>query len=102
MHFLDTLYKTNVNKRLTGQLFFRFMGPTVELDWTDREMFSVVGSLAVPKGLVVDESQITIAGYEIKPDEIRTGFDLKNIKKFNKKYHGFSLGQLLTEPIWKI
>lgn len=102
MDFLDTLYKTNVNKRVTGQLFFRFVGPSVELDLSDRDMFAVVGNLAVPKRLVNDGDQITLAGYEIKPDEIRSGLDLKNVKNFKERFRGSSIGQVLLQPIWKI
>jgi hypothetical protein len=103
MDFLEILKNIQCNKRITGQLFFRFMGPSIELDFTDRELFAVAGNLAVPKGLIKTENQHNIAGYKTNATgEIIIGLDMKNVVDFKKRFLGTTVGQTLLEPIWRI
>jgi hypothetical protein len=103
MSFSEILKNIQCNKRITGQLFFRFMGPSIELDLTDREMFAVAGNLAVPKGLIKTENQHAIAGYKTNiTGEIIIGLDMKNVVDFKDKFHGTTVGSTLLEPIWRI
>ena len=102
MDFLKMLKEMDRNKLITGQLFFRLMGPAIELDFSSRDLFAVVGNIAVPKNSIKDEHQHVIAGFEHITMGPLLASDKGNGIDFKKKYHGSSLGQLLTEPIWKI
>jgi hypothetical protein len=103
MYLIEKLQKINREELLTGQLFFRFMGPTVELDLTNRQMFAVIGSLAVPKDLIKDEHQYTLAGFKRNvTGELIVGVDLINPINLTERFRGFNLDQILLEPIWKI
>ncbi|MFW9871539.1 MAG: hypothetical protein ACFFG0_00345 [Candidatus Thorarchaeota archaeon] len=89
-------------KQITGQLFFREMGPSIELDLTDRSIFAVVGSLAIPKNLIETESQYAIAGFKPNLSEPILGLASNDPIRFKDKYHGFTLANILLEPIWRV
>ena len=100
---VEAIKAVEIRKRLTGQLFFRYMGPTIELDFSDRDLFAVVGNLAVPKGLIKTEHQLSLAGYESNvTNDVILGLDTKRAKNFKKQFRGYNLGDTLLQPIWKI
>lgn len=102
MDFLKMLEKIDKNELITGQLFFRLMGPAIELDFSSRNLFAVVGNIAMPQNSAKDEHQYIIAGYENKVLGTILSLDLGGGIDHKKKYHGFDVGSLLTEPIWKV
>lgn len=102
MKFIDMLEAMDRDNLITGQLFFRGHSPAVELDLSNREVFSVVGNIAVPKDLIKSEHQYVIAGYNNNVLGVTIGLDQINGVDFKTKYHGFNIGQLLTEPIWRV
>lgn len=102
MTFTDRLQAMNRNNIITGQLFFREQGPAVELDLSNREIFAMVGVIAVPKDLIKNEHQYTIAGCESSKEGVIIGLDQINVIDFKTKYHGSNIGQILLEPIWRV
>ena len=72
MKFLNLLKTMEPSQLLTGQLFFRLMKSGINISsykvddlkehFEKRDLFAVVGNIAVPKNLLGDEHQYVIAG----------------------------------------
>jgi len=113
MNLLKVLQSKDPDQLLTGQLFFRLMKPAINCAYYDKEylkdhfknrdLFSVVGNIAVPKKLLGDEHQYIIAGADLHTmGGIIFGLDQYTGVDFRTRYHGHNLGQILTEPIWRV
>lgn len=110
MRLLQILQKTQRKDLLTGQLFFRLLelkrnlGSLIllEKDLQDRELFSVVGNIAVPKGLLQDGHQYSVGGFKSTRDGLILNLDQVNGICYEEQFRGHTLNQLLKEPIWRI
>lgn len=110
MKFLKVLQKMQRKDLLTGQLFFRLLnfgknvGRTnlLEQDLCDRELFSIVGNIAVPKGLCQDEYQYAVGGFKSEKNGVIISLDQVNGISFEEQFRGSGLNQILKEPIWRI
>jgi len=105
---------------ITGQLFFRESGNKSLIKDDPRKLFSVVGILAIPEHLGIQDSYIyTITGSEpkiksiyqmIDPDfDDGTPKDIYNMElhrvtgwDYKKESMGSGIGQLLTHHIWRV
>lgn len=102
MRLVEQLYAMDKNLIFSGQLFFRHAGRAISLDLTTRELFSVAGIIAVPKHLEIKgETQYPIAGFNHETEGIILGLDHVGYE-MKERARGKTIGQLLTEPIWKI
>ena len=102
MNLIDKLYAMDKNLIFSGQLFFRRQGTSIHLDMTDRELFAVVGSVAVPKHVTIKgEHQYSVAGMESPSDGLIIGLDPIGYD-MTERAKGKNIGGLLLEPIWKI
>jgi len=102
LNFLSKLYSMDKNLIFSGQLFFREQGTSMSLDMTDRSLFAVVGSIAVPRTVTLrGETQYTIAGFNSEKQGIILGLDQAGYE-MKERARGKSIGSLLLEPIWKI
>jgi hypothetical protein len=107
-------------KHITGQLFFRFSREQTPIEGDPRELFMVVGVLAVPKDLMIqDAHQYTITGsvptlnqlHQLVDPEFNDGTpkDIYNLElhrvtgtDFSEKTRGMGLGHLVTSPMWRV
>ncbi|MFW9877019.1 MAG: hypothetical protein ACFFG0_28340 [Candidatus Thorarchaeota archaeon] len=100
----DKLKTLPHNELLTGQLFFRYMGPAIELDMSTRRLFGVSGILALPKDTYVKgEHLYNVGGCHIKTEGgLILGIDPEDAKDITEQARGKTIGHLLLEPIWRI
>jgi len=102
--FLERVHSMNKNFIVTGQLFFRNMKSAMDLDMSLRQVFGVSGVIAIPNECFIQgEHQYSIAGFEAKEaGGILLGLDSTTEINLESRARGCTIGQLLTEPIWKI
>lgn len=102
MNLKDKLFAMDRNLIFSGQLFFRERGSSIHLDMTDRILHAVAGIVAVPKTIELPgEHQYGVAGMVSPAEGLIIGLDPKG-KDITKQAEGHTIGQLLTEPIWRI
>jgi hypothetical protein len=107
-------------EHITGQLFFRLSADRKPGEKDPRKLFAVVGVLAVPDRLMIQDGHIyTITGSEPKmtslfklvdPDfDDGTPKDIYNMElhrvtgwDYSKESIGSSIGQILCHPIWRV
>ena len=105
---------------VTGQLFFRLSGQNSIIKGDPRELFAVVGILAIPQHLGIQNAHIyTITGSEpeiktlyqmVDPDfDDGTPKDIYNMQlhrvtgwDYTKESMGSGIGHLLTHGIWRV
>jgi hypothetical protein len=105
MNFIKQLQVTERDRLLTGQLFFRHTGPAMEMDMSKREVYGVVGVVALPVGhLIKSEHQYTITGFESLETSglLLAGVDMLRSIDLAKRAKGNNMGDLLMKPIWRI
>jgi hypothetical protein len=79
---------------LTGQFIFREAGIH-----EGKHLMMVVGIVAVPEGAVKGEHQYIVSGTEdLSLVTIHHGTEID----LTKQIRGHSIGQVLTEPIWRV
>ena len=107
-------------EHITGQLFFRASGESPPGEKDPRQLFMVVGVLAVPDHLMIqDAHQYVITGsvpkltalHQIMDPNFSDGTpkDIYNLElhrvtgaDYSKETVGHSLGQIVCEPIWRV
>jgi hypothetical protein len=105
---------------ITGQLFFRLTAEKSPIEDDPRSLFGVVGTLAIPKRLMIQDSHIyTITGSDPKLQQLYKMIDptfddgipkdIYNMElhrvtgwDYKKESMGSGMGQLLTHPIWRV
>lgn len=103
MFLFEQLQAMDRNLIFSGQLFFRYAGPAVEVDLSARSLFSVVGIIAVPENVteIKGEHQYVIAGHRSNMTGIIMGIDPQG-KDLTNLAAGNTPDGLLLKPIWKI
>jgi hypothetical protein len=88
---------------ISGQLVFREAGPEICRE-TGKHLMMVVGILAIPEGLVKDETQYVVTGYQdILEGHIALAVHPSTAKPLTDEKHLASpLGNLLLQPIWRV
>ncbi len=102
MNLVEKLYAMDKNLIFSGQLFFRHRGSSMHLDMTERELFAVVGIVAVPKHVdIKGEHQYGLAGMTSPSEGLIIGLDPIGYD-MKEQSRGKGIGSLLLEPIWRI
>ena len=100
---LETVSLMSRKNIVSGQLFFRNKGPSIALDHSTRQLFSVCGIVAIPENFeIVGEHQHTVVGYYNPIDGIVMSMDTKNPIDLSEEAKGNTLSNLLLRPLWRI
>lgn len=104
LDFVERVKNMDRDTIVSGQLFFRFQGPSMELDMSHRTIVGVCGIIALPNScLIKDEHQYPIAGFEHgESKELLLGIGTTEGIDLKEQARGMNIGALLTRPIWKI
>lgn len=92
----------DINKAVTGQLFFREAGESAP-DGSGRKMMMVVGIIAVPADFdIKSEHKYTVVGDKISTHDVVTLAVHKAGEDLTEEAHGMAAGSMLKQPIWRI